>query len=198
MASDDSNYKRAEDLEWRKSVESRLVSLTSAQKTTDDDLDKITTRLDEVDELLEGDPLKREDSGLKGDVKDLGRGLNELRAIMAPDHLGHGGVKHRLEAVESALGLRRESNEHKWKLILAVIGLTGVVTTAVVSNLDKIEKFVKNQFTTGPLEKKIDKSRGPKKRVTHVRYRVVPREEPSDRPQEEVPDGRGDDGSDTK
>lgn len=139
----DDNYKREEDRKWRESVETRLVSLTSAQKTTDNDLDKLSGRIDDMDQLLEGDPLKREDSGLKGDVHELGRGLNALRSIMAPDALGHGGVKNRLDNVEGALGLRVSRSANRVAVTLAVIAATATITAAIVMSLDKIEPFFK-------------------------------------------------------
>ncbi len=149
MGNEDSNYRRAEDQEWRKSVESRLVSLTSAQKTTDDDLDKHETRIDEVEQLLEGDPLKRDDSGLKGDVSDLTHAINTLRAIMAPDALGHGGIKSRLDAVERALGLKVQNTEGRWKAIAAAIGATAIITSALFANLGSLEHFVKKVWNVG-------------------------------------------------
>lgn len=138
MHSNDDSYKREEDRKWRESVETRLVSLTSAQKTTDDDLDKLASRLDEMDQLLEGDPLKREDSGLKGDVAEINRAVNSLRAIMAPDALGHGGVKHRLEVIEDALGLKVQTSKYRWLVILAIISATATISGEVVANLDRI------------------------------------------------------------
>lgn len=171
--SDESSYKRAEDREWRQSVDARLVSLTSAQKNTDDILDEHGELLEQIEELLEGDPLKREDTGLKGDIRDISRAINELRAIMAPDHLGHGGIIHRLEAVEVEVGLRKHTSENRWKLILAVISATAIVTAALISNLDKMESFFKRQMRIGPLEQRIERSRGPKRKITHIRYRKV-------------------------
>ena len=132
------NYRREEDRKWRESVEARLVSLTSAQKTTDDDLDKQMARLNELDELLEGDPLKRDDSGLKGDVSELNRAVNALRAIMAPDALGHGGVKNRLDACEDALGLKVQTSKYRWLVVLGIISASSAVTVALVENLDRI------------------------------------------------------------
>ncbi len=139
MVNSDDNYRREEDRKWRESVETRLVSLTSAQKTTDNELDKLGERLEEMDELLEGDPLKRQDSGLKGDVKELNTGLNELRTIMAPDALGHGGVKNRLENCEMALGLRANKSENRWKFATVIASGTLATMTAIIVALLAIE-----------------------------------------------------------
>ncbi len=154
MDSSEDHYKREEDRKWRESVEARLVSLTSAQKTTDDDLDKHEGRIDDMEQLLEGDPLKREDSGLKGDVADLNRAVNSLRAIMAPDALGHGGLKHRLESVEEALGLRVQTSKYRWLVLLGIISATSAVTVAVVENMDRIATAYSHLTNSKPTKKK--------------------------------------------
>ncbi len=196
MVNEDSNYKRAEDQEWRKTVETRLVSLTSAQKTTDDDLDKHDGRIEEIEELLEGDPLKREDSGLKGDVKELNRSVNELRAIMAPDHLGHGGIKHRLDAVENALGLKVENSIGRWKAVVAAISATALITSAVVYNLDRItaslRKFLGQDVV---LISKPQRKRSGKTSRSHRPRAVEMPTEATDGDQEDVPEGRIGNGS---
>lgn len=164
MDANDSHFKREEDRKWRESVEARIVSLTSAQKTTDDDLDKHDSRLDQTEQLLEGDPLKRDDSGLKGDVADLTRGLNELRAIMAPDALGHGGVKNRLAACEEALGLRVQTSKYRWLVILGIISASSAVTVAVVGNLDRISTVYAHFVHSKPATKQSSKRSGSKRR----------------------------------
>ncbi len=192
MGNEDSNYKRVEDQEWRKSVESRLVSLTSAQKQTDDDLDKINGRLDEMDELLSGDPLKRDDSGLKGDVSELSRAVNALRAIMAPDQLGHGGIKNRLETVETELGLRVKSWDGRRKVLIAVISALAMIATAIVTNLDRIGPSLKKLWKQDVATvSKPQRTRGGK--TNKRRPRPVP--EANDGPQEAMPEGRSGDDS---
>lgn len=141
-------------------MEARLVSLTSAQKTTDDELDKIETRLEEAEQLLEGDPLKREDSGLKGDVKELNVGLNALRAIMAPDQFGNGGVRNRLDALEEALGLRVQTSKYRWLFILGIISASSAVTVAIVENLDRIVGVYSQLTHSKPPSKKSSKKHG--------------------------------------
>lgn len=200
MGNDESNYNRFEDQEWRKTVETRLVSLTSAQKTTDDDLDKHTKLIEELDELLEGDPLKRDDSGLKGDVKDLSRGLNELRSIMAPDALGHGGVKNRLDACERALGLRVQTSENRWKVVLAIISATAIVTSAVVANIDRISVSLK-KFWTHDIVSESKPQRKHTGKMSKRRLRPAVTEAPTeatDGAKEGMSDGRSGDGGDTK
>lgn len=130
---------------WRESVETRLVSLTSAQKQTDDDLDKYEARLDAMDDLLEGKPEDKDDSGLKGDLQDLARGLKKLEVIMAPDSLQHGGVIKRLEALESLAGIKLKASENRWKFgtvvaAATVTAIAGIITALLA--LDPVRKSV--------------------------------------------------------
>jgi hypothetical protein len=143
---DEPRYRREEDRKWRESVEARLVSLTSAQKTTDDQLDDFEERLNQLDEFLEGKPNDKNDNGIKGDIKDLSVGLNTLRAIMAPDQLGQGGVIARLKTLERAAGIEEKSIENRWKFWTALaVAIAGSIT-ALVTNLDRIEPYLKKAF----------------------------------------------------
>ena len=155
MSSNDDLYKREADREWRESVDARLVNLVAAQKQTDDELDKIDKRLEDLDILLEGDPLKRDDSGLKGDVSENNKAINALRAIMAPDQLGHGGVKFRLDQLEESAGLKEKKIEQRWKfytaISVAVVSLIGLMLT----NLDRIEPYLKNLMPGKPVKAEV-------------------------------------------
>jgi hypothetical protein len=115
----------------------RVLSLTNSDLAQNDRLDELEARLDHLDKLLEGDPEDKHDNGLKGDLKDLDRGLNSLRAIMAPDSLGHGGIINRLKALESG----ERTSESRWKFKTAVVVAFIGTLTAIVTNLDRIEKF---------------------------------------------------------
>lgn len=168
---------RHEDQEWVKSVETRLVSLTSAQKQTDDDLDKHEDRLDEMDALLEGDPLSKTDTGLKGDLKDLSVIVNELRAIIAPDHLGQSGIDNRLKAVEHELGLRRKSRLSRKAFVMAVGVAIASTTGFIISNWSAIKdmgSWIEKRLEPSQSKAvtKAARAAAPRKRV--VRVRVVP------------------------
>ena len=114
MSEQEDFYKRGSDKEWRQSIESRLVSLTSAQNTTD-------RQLDELEQLLEGDPLERNDTGLKGDVKELGVKINEIYATV----FRHSEVIRKLEDIEERIASKEKSLEVRLKfwgpIIIAVI-----------------------------------------------------------------------------
>lgn len=139
MTSDEELYKREEDRKWRESVETRLVSLTSAQKNTDDELDDHASRLERLDDLLEGKPEDKNDSGLKGDIQDLARGLKKLEVIMAPDSLQQGGVIKRLEKLEDLAGIRREARKERWKLAGIVFSVTVTAMAGIITALLAID-----------------------------------------------------------
>lgn len=192
MSNEESHYKRIEDQKWREGIDKAIVLLMSAQKASDEHDNKVQERIEAIEDLLKGDPLKRDDAGVLGDVKDLGVGLNALRAIMAPDAMGNGGIKNRISACEEALGLRVETSQNRWKVLLAVIGATATITTAVVANLDRIEAFWRHQaHTSDPVERLIQKAKHPKSK----HRRIVVHQEPADETSNDgVPEMRGDDG----
>lgn len=180
MSSDDSAYRREEDRKWREKVDDRLVSLTSAQKTTDDELDKHEERIENAEILLEGDELKEDDEGVVGDVEVLMRKHNEIRAIWAPDNLGEGGWENRLRAVENELGIKRKTRLNR-KAFAAAVGIALASTTGfVVSNWDKVESMAawvgkRFQPASSQVVQKGARAGAPRKRV--VKVRIVPPDE---------------------
>jgi len=165
----DDFYKREQDHKWRERTEERIVALTSSESVQNDRLDEIEERFAHIDTLLEGRPDDKNDGGLKGDVHDLGSGLQSLRTLMAPDHLGNGGVLNRLSALEKKAGLEERRLEHRWKFITAVV--VAIITSGVL--LVKSWPEIKPYFTAGentalerlqedrqPAPKKAKKNRG--------------------------------------
>lgn len=167
---DDSNFKRAEDQKWRERTEERIVGLTSSESVQNDRLDEIDEELIKVHEILDGKSDDRDDNGIKGDLKDLSRSYNELRALMAPDHLGHGGIINRLKALERNAGLEEKKIDNRWKLIIAVaVGVLGLLSSLIMS-WDKVSTFL-NKKSSDPLEQMIERAKNPRGR--HLRKTVI-------------------------
>ena len=172
MGNEEEHFKREDDRKWRESVQSRLVSLTDSELTQNDRLDEVDDEIHTLRAMLEGKADDKNDNGIKGDVHDLTVKYNELRALMMPDHLGQGGVINRLKALE-----RREEKElqigiEKWKFWVVLVGLIGTIAVAVISNLDRIETFLRRN---DPVDQAIEKAKHPKGRKVY-RVRVVPAE----------------------
>jgi hypothetical protein len=184
----DSLYKRMEDQKWRESTSSRIVSLTDSEVTQNDRLDEIDDEISAVKEMLEGKTSDKDDNGIKGDIHDLSVGVNELRRLMMPDHLGQGGVIARLRILERAAGIEEKAVESRWKFFTAIA--VAIISTAgfVLSNLDKIEKYLNRNQKKDPLATMIEKGKRPRSgRRISIRY-VPP---PADEPDSEV-DGSAD------
>lgn len=186
MANEDL-YKRGNDQKWREQVDARLAALTSGENDQNDRLDEIDEELKEIRHLLEGRASDKNDNGLKGDIQDLSRGLNQLRAIMAPDSLGNGGIINRLKAVERSSGIEEKSIESRWKFWTTLMVAAAGFLTAALTNLDKIQPFFKN------IESRWAPPAPPAKPKKAVRRRrpakaAAPQEVPDAPAREEVPE----------
>lgn len=118
--SDDAHNRREEDRIWRQRTDERIAALTTGETVQNDRLDEYEERLEDLEKLARGDPETRGDHGLSGDVDEVSKGLNELRAIMAPDHLGQGGVNNRLRALEDEVRSLRKAQDNRWKFWTAI------------------------------------------------------------------------------
>jgi hypothetical protein len=147
-------YKRKEDKDWREQTDTRLNALTTSDNVQNDRLDEIDQRFEALDALLEGDPKDKNDSGIKGDVHDLSRRLNELRALMAPDNLGQGGVLSRLKALEKKEERETRQIEYRWKfwtaLLVAGLSLAGLL----VKEWPMLRTFIDKPAVSAPAKPK--------------------------------------------
>lgn len=139
LVASDENLRREEDRKWRERQDDRVSALTTGETVQNDRLDDVEERLQDHDHLLEGDPTDKRDTGLKGDLQHLETRHNELRAILAPDALGHGGFLNRLKAAEDALGIGEKKAENRWKFAGIVVSGTLAAVAAIVVALLAIE-----------------------------------------------------------
>ena len=131
-------------------IKEKINNLTNSDIIQNDRLDDCEEELEKVHEILDGDPKDRADNGLKGDVHELTRRLNKLEAMMAPDSLGQGGIITRLKTLESG----ERTHESRWKFKTAVVVAFIGTLTALVTNLDRIEKFFEPRSSIQPAPKK--------------------------------------------
>lgn len=170
ISHDDSNFRRAEDQQFKERTNERIVALTASEGQQNDRLDEIDEELVAIHEIVDGKANDRDDNGLKGELKDLNRSYNELRALMMPDHLGHGGIINRLKALERNAGIEETRTEHFWKfwtaIGVALISLVGLL----VSNWDKVSAFLSSK-NRDPVSEIIHKAKHPKGR--QIRKQVI-------------------------
>ena len=194
MGNEDSLSTRVEDQKWREGVNDRIAALTASEVVQNDRLDELDDEIHAVREILEGKDGDRNDNGIKGDIHDISVGLNALRAIMAPDSLGQGGVIARLKALERKAGLEETVVKSRWAfygvLVAAILSFVGLVLT----NIDRIGPSLK-KFWKQDVVSESTKQKKHTARTSRRRSRVIeaPRES-NDGPQENVPDGRSGDG----
>ncbi len=185
MSNEDSNYKRIEDQKFRESVQSRLVSLTDSEVTQNDRHDEQEEEIRVLKEMLEGKSGDKDDNGIKGDLHDLSVGLNELRRLMMPDHLGQGGIIARLKALEKKAGIEENESNNRWKFRTAVAVALVSAIALVLTNLDRIGPSLKKLWSST----RVEESRPQKKRSARTSKR---RHVAVEAPAEETPDGATD------
>lgn len=173
---DEELYRRDEDRKWRERTEERIVGLTASDGVQNDRLDEHDEKFDQIEELVEGKPEDKDDNGLKGDLHDTIRRLNKLEAMMAPDHLGEGGIINRLKRLEKNAGFEEKQYENRWKFWIAVVGAIAVLGAALIPNLDRIEKFFEPRASVQPAPKK--------RKVVKVRRISPPDQDPTDESEE--------------
>lgn len=130
---------RRED--WRNSVNDRLVSLTSAQKTTDDELDEIQEKLREIDHILRGYP-DEDLEGLIASRDKLATQVLKFNALLMPDIHGHGGVVNDLNEVLQNRTAREKRADHFWKFATAVVVQFLILIGLLVVNWDRIQEYI--------------------------------------------------------
>jgi hypothetical protein len=126
--------------DWAHGVDELLVTLTTAQKVTDQQLDELESTLDALDKILRGDPEKDTD-GLIARLHTMENHIAKLDSCVFKDTAGNKGIQGRLEDIE-----REERNAgYRWKFWTAIVGMILATITAVLTNLDKLEVLVKRR-----------------------------------------------------
>ena len=174
---DEDNYKRSDDRIWRERTDERLASLTGGENIQNDRLDEIEEGIAEIDRILRGDPEK-DTGGIVEHLHELQTGFNHLRALMAPDALGGGGVLNRLKALEKEEARKERREEYHWKFWLALVAFASATTVAVITNLGRIETFWRHATRpTDAVDRMIDDAKHPHVKRIRVRVRSTPEDD---------------------
>jgi hypothetical protein len=168
-------YRRADDKAWRESVETRLITLVSAQKTADDDIDELAAKVESCDELLHGDRRER-DSGIVGQLNAIESKVNSILAILHPDSTGQSGLLHEHNLIKRKVLGREKSTDNAWKFWTAVIvAALGIVGYVIKDNWKEISANWKTQEKRRvELNRRFDAAKkSARPRVTKVVPRVI-------------------------
>lgn len=177
----DEGFRRAEDKQWRESVETRLITLVSAQKTADDDIDELATQVEACEELLHGDRRER-DSGIVGQLNAIEAKVNSLLAILHPDSTGQSGlIREHNEIKRKVLG-RERTTENAWKfwtaVVVALVAFLGILVQQNWTNLTAYWKA--ESVKSVAAQRKIDRAKRPKPRSAPRVKAEAPVETPDD------------------
>ncbi len=161
--------------DWHNSVDARLVNLTSAQKSTDDDLDELWKEIATFDRLLRGDPEENLE-GLNAEVSAVKKEINKFNAMFNKDYLGHGGLESFITYLYHQEKSRQTERSYRWPfwgtVIAAVLGLAAVGLT----HRDEIMKWFPKQ-SLSPFEQMIERARHPKNRYHHYTIKAPAEED---------------------
>lgn len=167
-----------DDPKWRDQVNDRLASHTASEVVQNDRLDASDEKLERVLTLLEGVAEDRNDNGLKGDIKELIIAVNRLNSVLSLDitgnpgfdRTGNPGYLKKIDALWNKHDVEIRSQGYRWKFWTAVAGLVAAILTALITNLDKIEKLWTKK-DQDPLHQMMEKVKHPKPRQRHYPLR---------------------------
>lgn len=161
-----------EDRRWKDHIEERLASLTAGETVQDGRIEDLEVQIEEQWQTLHGQAGHKEDGGIEGDVRDLGRGVNELRAVMMPDAVGNGGVISRLKRLENKEAREEQSLESRLKFWSPI--LVAIITSMFL--LIREWPAITERWNHNLQE--LSETKKPVKRIRHKRVRKVVEEVP--------------------
>jgi hypothetical protein len=140
--------------DWKAGVDDRLMSLTSSQRITDDQLDDLDLKYEAIDKVMRGDPEEDTD-GIISRIHNLENAIQELRAER---------VKFKVEDV-TAKGL-------KWQAWAAIIvGIAGLLA-GLLPNIGRIRSSVTTIDDTYRPDEKLRREIEADKRKHHKKWKV--------------------------
>jgi len=162
--------------DWRSGVDENLVSLNTAQRVTDREVEDLELKYEGHDKILRGDP-EHDTDGLVARLHTQENLVNELRAeygalkqTIRGYHDGSPGLEGRVDALEGIKKNRERKEGYYWQFItavaVAIIGLVGIILT----NLKEIKAHLPKSKPS-PLSQKIEKAKH-KKGKPIIKYRV--------------------------
>lgn len=166
------------DEQWKRETDKTLVNLTSAQRSTDDNIEDLAGKLAELDELLHGQ-RSRSDSGLVGQVNDIETGLNSILRVMHPDSTGHSGLLNDFKEIKRQILKKEQSSEYRWKFWTA-IGVALITSASLLVQSWPTIQASWNKKPESEVGKMIYDAKHP--RIRKYKVRVIPPPPASDLP----------------
>lgn len=142
--------------DWRHGVDENLVSLNSAQRSTDKELDELDLLTQKHERIILGDP-ENDKIGISAQIDSLETLVNELRAELRTlkatlygDHTGHPGLEGRMDNLED----RRKSKERRegwaWDSFTKITVELLLVIAMLLLNWERIEDLIKSKIHPAP------------------------------------------------
>jgi hypothetical protein len=164
--------------DWHNSVDTRLVNLTSAQKSADIDLERIHRELIKFDRILRGDPERNIEGQIEA-LNHLKTEINKFNRIFDKDYLGHGGLISFITYLHDKEKDRSEARSYKWPFWATVIAAAIGLATAGLTHKDEVMKWFP-KHKPSPFESMIDRAAHPKNRYHHYTIRVPAQDDDSE------------------
>lgn len=176
MRDEERFYKREEDLRRIQAIEDRVhkleasvVSLTTAQVASTDDINELANAVEGLNELLHGD-VRSTDSGMVGQVNDQETKLNGVLRIL------HGGLLDQNNEMWDVYTGTKQDRKAFWenvvKVLIAVIGAIGGIVLLFEKWPDIREKWDKENAKQRIVHRQMERAKT--RRRTIVIEKVVP------------------------
>lgn len=149
--------------DWRRGVDQTLVSLTTAQRVTDQQMDDLELQYAAIDKVLRGDP-ETDTDGFIARLHNLENAVQELKAERVKFMVADVTVKG-----------------FKWEFLTKVTVQLLILAGLLILGWDKVAELTRklSRQVESPLEREIEQARHPKGKV-HYKTRHVPAEVPLD------------------
>ena len=141
--------------DWKNGVDKKLVDLTSAQRSTDDELDDLGLKYGSLDRILRGDP-ENDISGFQERLHNVENGLQELRA-----------EKVKFKVADTAI------QGFKWNFWTVFLSAIIPSLIALAFQWRSISGYLEKQEAKDPLERSIERAKH-KKGAPIIQYRIIP------------------------
>lgn len=176
MRDEERFYKREEDLRRMQAIEDRVhqleatvVSLTTAQVASTDDISELANAVEGLNELLHGD-VRSTDSGVVGQINEQETKLTGVLRIL------HGGLlEQNNEMWDTYTGTKQDRKafwENVVKVLIAVIGAIGGIVLLLEKWPDIQAKWAKENERGRIVHREIERAKT--KRRTIILQKVVP------------------------
>jgi len=141
---------RRED--WHDGVDARLASLTSAQRTTDDQLDDGEIRTTKLEQVVFGDPAENI-AGLTEQLHSIQTELTRLIRLIDPDYAGKHGLLKDVAYLMDRDDVRKRREERSrmregwaWESVTKIIVEFLLVVGLLILNWERVEDFARSAW----------------------------------------------------